>query len=104
MTRISSLFVATTLAVLPISAFAQPAAAPAKDAAPSSITSPGPAQTAPVAGKSASSTTAKMTPPAKDGIKTDVPVAKAEMHGMSTDKAHSAKTTVPAKTAEPGKS
>ena len=43
MNRISSLFVATTLAILPISAFAQQDAAPAKTAAPSTVISTAPA-------------------------------------------------------------
>ncbi len=81
MTRISSLLVASTLAILPISAFAQQAAAPAKTAEPTAVTT-----TAPTSAK------------------TPAPVAKTETHGMSATKMHHAKTGVPAKTAEPAKS
>jgi hypothetical protein len=40
MTRISSLFVASALAILPISAFAQQTAAPAQTTAPASTATP----------------------------------------------------------------
>ena len=49
MTRMSSLFVASTLAILPISAFAQPTAAPAKTTEPATMTTttpPSPAEPA----------------------------------------------------------
>ena len=53
MTRISSLFVATTLAILPIGAFAQQNADPVKTAAPTSMTTAAPTSTAPVVDKTA---------------------------------------------------
>jgi hypothetical protein len=51
MTRISSLFVATTLAILPIGAFAQQNAAPVKTTAPTTMTTTAPAVTAQVENK-----------------------------------------------------
>jgi hypothetical protein len=130
MTRISNLFVASTLAILPISAFAQQTAAPAKTAAPTSMTTPAPATTAPVTapmtdktladktladkagtGKTATAPTADVTKPAKPemktpavGTKTPPQGAKSEVHGMNTGKTHHAKTSIPAKSAEPAKS
>jgi hypothetical protein len=106
MTRISSLLVASTLAILPISAFAQQAAAPAKAAEPTAMSTTAPA-TAPVTGKTA--TTATTTKPevktttnatAKPDAKTPSTDSKTDIHGMNT---HS-KTTAPVKTAEPPKS
>ena len=47
MTRISSLIVATTLAILPLSAFAQQNATPAKSVAPAAITSASPSNATP---------------------------------------------------------
>jgi hypothetical protein len=94
MTRISSLFLATTLAILPVAAFAQQTAAPAKTVAPTSITAPSPA--APAAAK-----TAAVTQPVKYDVK---PAAKTEVHGMNAVTSHHAKANVPAKTAEPAKS
>ncbi len=62
MTRISSLLVASTLAILPISAFAQQTAVPAKPTAPAAVTT-SVQDTAPVAGKTATTTTAKASKP-----------------------------------------
>ncbi|HEY4041684.1 MAG TPA: hypothetical protein VGM32_07540 [Rhodopila sp.] len=95
MTRISSLLVASTLAILPLSAFAQPTAARGKPAEPAGITTAAP--NTPVSGKTASTATAK------PDAKTEVP--KSEVHGMNTATSpHHAKTGFPAKTAEPTKS
>ncbi|MDR3532177.1 MAG: hypothetical protein P4L90_16705 [Rhodopila sp.] len=109
MTRISSLFVATTLAILPMSAFAQQNAAPVKDAAPAGITAAAPAATAAatdkvVAGKETSTTTANVAQPTKPEIKTPAHGAKPEVHSLNTVNPHHAKTKVPAKTVEPAKS
>jgi hypothetical protein len=92
MTRIPSLIVASTLALLPIGAFAQTSAAPAKDAAPASMTTPAPAADP---GKNAGTATSAVIQAAKPGV-------KAEGHGVVSS--HHAKTTAPAKTAEPSKS
>jgi len=102
MTRISSLFIATTLAILPVSAFAQTATAPAKDAAPTGIMSTAPATPAP--GKSTDKTTANVIQSAKPDVKAATPGAKTEVHSMNTVNPHHAKTPVPGKTAEPSKS
>lgn len=112
MTRISSLLIATTLAILPISAFAQQTAAPAKTAEPTGMTATAPVTapvTGPVAGKTATTATMKpdtkaaTTATTKPDAKTPATGAKTEVHGMNTNMTHS-KTTVPAKTAEPAKS
>jgi hypothetical protein len=97
MTRISSLFLATTLAILPVAAFAQQTPAPAKTVAPAGITAPSPS--APVASK-----TANVTQPVKSDAKTPAPAAKTEVHGLNSVTSHHAKANVPAKTAEPAKS
>jgi hypothetical protein len=86
MTRISSLLVASTLAILPLSAFAQQTAAPAKTAEPTVTTT-----TAPVAGKTAVAT------PAKPEVKTKAADSKTDMHGMNTDTTHHTKVVPPAK-------
>jgi hypothetical protein len=83
MTRISSLFVAASLAILPISAFAQQTATPAQTTAP---TSTAPTSTAPTA--SASTTNKPMT----------------KTHGMAAMAHSHAKPKTPTKTAEPAKS
>jgi hypothetical protein len=83
MTRISSLFVAASLAILPISAFAQQTATPAQTTAPSSTA---PTSTAPTA--SASTTNKPMT----------------KTHGMAAMAHSHAKPKTPTKTAEPAKS
>jgi hypothetical protein len=96
MTRISSLLVASAFAILPITAFAQPTSAPVKAAAP---------VTAPVTSKAtAPAVTADVTKPAKTDVKTPAAGAKSDVHGSNTVKTHHAKTTVPAKSAEPAKS
>jgi hypothetical protein len=77
MTRISSLLIASTLAILPISAFAQQTATPAKTTEPAGVM-----------------TTTK-TP--ATGVKTDT-------RAMTTVKTQHTKTNVPAKTTEPAKS
>jgi hypothetical protein len=104
MTRMSSLFVASALAVLPIGAFAQPTAAPAKAAAPTSITTATPATTSPVVAGKASDAT--VTQPAKGDLKAPVHGAKTEVHGMQSHDAKSYTTsgTMPAKTSVPAKS
>jgi hypothetical protein len=108
MTRISNLFVASTLAFLPISAFAQQTATPVKTAAPTNMTSPAPV-TAPAAGKAATgksvtAPTADVTKPANPALKTPAVGTKTQVHGMNTVKTHHIKTSVPAQTAEPAKS
>jgi hypothetical protein len=92
MTRISSLFVATSMALLPLSAFAQ-TSAPAT--APTGITAPAPAGTASstvAPGKSAA---------AVPEVKAPEQAKKKDMHSQNT---HHEKTAVPAKTAETPKS
>lgn len=107
MTRISSLLVASTLAILPISAFAQQTAAPAKTAEPAPVTT---ATTAPITGRTGvtmttvnpgvkTTTAATATP----DVKTSATGAKTEAQGMNATTTHS-KTTAPAKPAEPAKS
>jgi hypothetical protein len=100
MTRISSLFVATTLAILPIGAIAQPTVAPAKTTSPTALTTTAPA-TAPVTGKTAASTTADVGQPAKTSVKHGT---KTEVHGMNGVNTPNTRTGVPAKTTEPAKS
>ncbi len=103
MTRISSLFVASALAILPVGAFAQQTAAPAKTAAPAAMTTTN--TTAPVAGKTTATTstaptsTATVVQPAKPDAKTPAVGTKGQVHGMNAVKAHHAKATVPAKSA-----
>ena len=128
MTRISSLIVATTLAILPLSAFAQQNAAPVKTAAPTSMTSAtpaaattataptaigpvttgpvttGPVTAGPAIGKTTTSATAKVIQPTKSDVTTTVPAAKSEVHGMNPITSHHAKVHVPAKAAEPARS
>ena len=106
MTRISSLLVASTLAILPISAFAQQTAAPAKTTEPTAVTT-----TAPVTGKTGTTvTTAKpeakgaATATTKSEVKTPASGVKSEVHGMNTTTTGHAKTIAPAKAAEPSKS
>jgi len=77
MTRISSLLIASTLAILPLSAFAQ--------------------QTAKTAEPTAMTTTA-----AKPEVKTPATGVKTDVHGMNTTTTGHAK--VPAKPVEPSKS
>jgi hypothetical protein len=102
MTRVSSLFFASTMAILPISAFAQTPAAGAKDAAPAGMTSTAPATTTPIAGKTSSAATANVIQPAKSNVKTVASGAKTDAHGVVNP--HHAKTAVPAKTVDPAKS
>ena len=97
MTRISSLFVAATLAILPISAFAQQNPTPAKAATPPGVTIQAPAVTAPVASKETSNTTAKVTESAKPVTKTSTHGMKTAMHGMKPVHPHHAKPKLPAK-------
>ena len=94
MTRISSLFVATSLAILPLSAFAQTAAQPAATA-PAKTAAPAPASTT-----SATVAPNKTTSTAPE-VKTPEQAKKKDMHSQNT---HHEKTGVPAKTAEPSKS
>ena len=115
MTRISSLLVASALAILPISAFAQQAATPAKTTAPTGVTT-SVQDTAPVAGKTTTTTTAKVSKPdakttamdtknqaadAKTNAKTPATdtktTEKSQVHGMSTVPAPHVKTVAPAK-------
>ena len=99
MTRISSLFAASALAILPISAFAQQTTAPAKPAEPSGMTATAPNTTAP-------NTTAPVTGKAASMAKPDVKTStKTQVHGMNTKTSpHDTKTNAPANTAEPTKS
>jgi hypothetical protein len=99
MTRISSLFVATSLAILPLSAFAQ--TAPVKSDAPAKMTT---TTTAPAAGKTSEAATGKVTQPAKPVVKDPAADSKTQVHGMNTVKTHHAKAPVPAKTTDPLKS
>lgn len=121
MTRISSLIVATTLAILPLSAFAQQNATPAKSVAPAAMTSATPsnatpstttpaitatATTATAAGTGKTETTAmpKVIQPAKSDVKAALPSTKTEVHGSNPVISHHAKDAVPAKTGELPKS
>jgi hypothetical protein len=115
MTRISSLIVASTLAILPIGAFAQPSTAPAKTTAPATMATSAPASTpadsktvAPANSKAAATMDTKtavptdskaaMTPAksAKPDAKTQA-TDKNQVHGMNTVNTHHAKTVVPSK-------
>jgi hypothetical protein len=103
MTRFSSLLIASTLAILPLSAFAQQAATTAKTAEPTAMTTTAPAMgkaavTTPVSGKAA------VTATTKPDVKIPATGAKSEVHGMNTTTTGRAKTTVPAKPVEPAKS
>ena len=100
MTRISSLILATTLAILPVAAFAQ--TAPAKSVTPTGITAPVADKT--VADKAGVAKSTTMAQPAKTDAKTPAGNAKTEIHGMNGVNTHHAKVQVPAKTAEPTKS
>jgi hypothetical protein len=94
MTRISSLLVASTLAMLPIGAFAQPAAAPAKTAAPTSMTtSTQTTATAPVGSKSTSAAATA----AKPDVKTQPGETKTQVHGSGSATTPAAKPIVPSK-------
>jgi hypothetical protein len=101
MTRISSLILATGLAILPLSAFAQPTTAPS--ATPTAQ---------PAATPTAQPATKAMAQPAVQTSKTDVKVpattAKTEIAPKVTKSTHAKLNTkapaVPAKTAEPSKS
>jgi hypothetical protein len=104
MRPIPSLFVATAMAILPLSAFAQTATAPVTDAAPAGMTSTVPTAPAPVIGKSTTKTATAVIQPAKPDVKTAAPASKTEIHSMNTVNPHRAKTSAPAKTAEPAKS
>ncbi len=109
MTRISSIFVASALVVLPISAFAQQNAAPAKTAAPNTAVSPmAPSPTAPGSNKAAAEDAAKPASKATHATNSDLQTSgsKTEVHGMNTVKSHAGKTNVPAamKSTEPSKS
>jgi hypothetical protein len=95
MTRISSLFVAATVAILPMGAFAQQSTATMKAAAPTAITTAAPATTAPVTGKTA--TTATVAQPAKPDAKTPTVAAKSQVHGLNTVTSPHAKAAVPTK-------
>jgi hypothetical protein len=109
MTRISSLLIASTLAILPLSAFAQQAATTAKTAEPTAMSTTTPT-TGSVTGKTGTTVTttkpeakAATTATTKPEVKTPAAGAKSEIHGMSTTTDHT-KSTVPAKPVEPGKS
>jgi hypothetical protein len=94
MTRISSLFVAATLAILPMGAFAQQSTATVKTVTPTAITTTAPV-TAPVTGKTA--TTATVTQPAKPDAKTPAVAAKSQVHGLNTVTSPHTKAAVPTK-------
>jgi hypothetical protein len=102
MTRVSSLFFAATMAILPISGFAQTPTAPAKDATPTGMTSAAPATPTPIAGKTSGTPTANVIQPAKSNVKTVASGGKTDAHGVVNP--HHAKTAVPAKTVDPAKS
>ncbi len=124
MTRFSSLFVASTLAILPLSAFAQQTAAPAKTTAPTSMATTAPTGDKTVTGaasmdktstdkngttKAPADATANVTQPAaKPDVKSDAKSTghgvKNDVHGMNGVNAHHAKASVPAKAIEPAKS
>ena len=114
MTRISSLFVATTLTLLPLSAFAQQNAAPVKTPVPTSMTTAAPASTAPMVDKTVAAkvpavtdpatASANVTQPAKSDAKVPATGKKSEVHGRNTVAPHHAKVNAGAKTAEPAKS
>ena len=125
MTRISSLIVATTLAILPLSAFAQQNATPAKSVAPAAMTSATPSNatpsttttatttaiaapattaTAAVTGKTETTAMPKVIQPAKSDVKAALPSTKTEVHGSNPVISHHAKAAVPAKTGELPKS
>lgn len=94
MNRISRLFAATALAVMPISAFAQQNAAPAT--------------AAPATAQTMSKGSDTVAPPAKTDVKTPTHSTKSEVHGMNGVKSHEAKSSTtsstPAKTNPPAKS
>jgi hypothetical protein len=109
MKRISSLIVASTLAILPIAAFAQPTTAPVKTTAPTTATtsvqpnaSADSKGIAPASGKAATAMDSKSntadgkatTPATKPDAKA---TEKSQVHGMNTVGAHHAKPVVPAK-------
>ena len=109
MTRISSLFVATTLAILPIAAFAQQNVAPAKNAAPVGMTAMAPTGTAPITAaptteKTSKSPTAKVIQPANPDVRNGMPGAKARVHGMNTVRPSHAKPAATGKIADPAES
>jgi hypothetical protein len=105
MKRISSLFVASSLVVLPLSAFAQQAAAPGKTAESAGTTTAAPNATAPAGGtKSATAATANMAKSGKPEVKTPAIGTKGEVHGMNAVNPHNTKAIAPAKTSEPTKS
>lgn len=110
MTRISSLLIASALAILPLSAFAQQAATTAKTPEPTAMTTTAPTA-GPVTGKTGTTvTTAKpeakgaATATTKPEVKTPATGAKSEVHGMNTTTTGHSKTTAPAKPVEPSKS
>jgi hypothetical protein len=124
MSRISSLFIASTLVILPISAFAQQTATPLKTGAPSGVMSATPTSDNAAIDKTATdktgsdkagtdktaatvapaTATAKVNPMVKPSVKATTQGVKTEVHGMKTVNAHHARAHVPAKTAEPTKS
>jgi hypothetical protein len=118
MTRISSMFLATTLAILPIGAFAETTSAPAKTATPvtgqmtaaptavapggaasSTVAPTGITKPAVTATTDAKSTDAKVAKPdvkstdpkvAKPDVKTPATGAKTDVHGSNPVKSHHA--------------
>jgi hypothetical protein len=95
MTRISSFFVAPTLAILPISAFAQQTAALAQTAEAAGIMTTAPNAAAPASSNTTTTTTAQ---PAKPDVNTSTPGAKTAVHGMNTVTTPShAKANIPTK-------
>jgi hypothetical protein len=101
MTRISSLLIASTLAILPLSAFAQPAATQAKPAEPTAMTAPATAKTAVTAPEGSKPA---VTATAKPEVKTPATGVKTDVHGMNTTSTGHAKPAVPAKPVDPAKS
>lgn len=100
MTRFASLFVATAVAILPISVVAQTSMPPAKADAPASATSTANMTTPTIA----KTKVANVNQTPKSNVKTLAPGAKTETHSMNTVNPHNAKTIVPAKNPEPSKS
>ena len=125
MTRFSSLLLAGSLAILPVAAFAQPNAAPAKTAVtdPAPVTAPmatgstttGAMARTPTANSSLAQPSAPVTHMSKTdvktpnaGVKTSNPGVRTAVSTKDTKSAHAklgaTVPATPAKTAEPGKS
>ncbi len=108
MTRISSLFVASTLAILPISAFAQQAPTTPKLAEPAPMKAPATGSVTSKTGTTITTATpdgkTATTATTKPDVKTPAVGAKSEVHGTNTTTTGHAKTAAPAKPVETPKS